>query len=237
MRRYFSLLFATLCFCMTAYFAALRSIVQGVEGGVLVSEGKQFVVVIDAGHGGIDGGVTGRRTGVKESDVNLAVSFALKDVFEDAGFLVVLTRKTEHGLTKDGGLWTKNGDMRRRREIIQSVSPDLVLSIHQNFLPSSSNVRGGQVFYREGESNEKLALCVQDGINSVYTKHGVKSRQAKAGKYYMLECTDAPSLIVECGFLSNAEDEYLLTTSSHKRQIASAIFSGALAYLQGENSF
>ena len=192
------------------------------------------MVVIDAGHGGIDGGVTGKQTGVKESDVNLSLSFLLKDVFEDAGFSVVLTRKTEHGLASDGGLWTKNADMRKRREIAQNASADLVLSIHQNFLPSSSKVRGGQVFYKAGEeSNEKLARCVQDGINSVYTKYGVKNRMAKAGEYYMLECTNAPSLIVECGFLSNAEDEYLLTTVLHKKQIASAIFSGVMAYLQG----
>ena len=136
MRRYFSLLLATVCFCLTAYFASLRFIVQEKESGVLASAGMPFVVVIDAGHGGIDGGVTGRQTGIKESDVNLAVSFLLKDVFEDAGFSVVLTRKTEHGLASDGGLWTKKADMRKRREIVQNASADLVLSIHQNFLPT-----------------------------------------------------------------------------------------------------
>lgn len=231
MRRYFSLALATVFVCMSAYFAVFRVIVQGRKTEALVSSEKQFVVVIDAGHGGIDGGVTGRRTGIKESDLNLSLCFILKDKFEDAGFLVELTRKTEHGLSSDGGLWSKNGDMRKRREIIQTLSPDLVLSIHQNFLPSSSKVRGGQVFYKSGDDrNEKLALRVQEGINSVYAKHGVKNRVAKAEKYYMLECTSAPSIIVECGFLSNPEDEYLLTTNLHKKQIASAIFSGVLAY-------
>ena len=106
------------------------------------------------------------------------------------------------------------------------------------FLPSSSSVRGGQVFYKKGVANgEKLALCVQDGINSVYTKHGVKKRVAKEGEYYMLECTNAPSLIVECGFLSSPEDECLLKTDSHKKQLANAIFSGALAYFQNAGSF
>ena len=238
MRRYFSLLLATLSFCLTAYFATLNLIVQEREKVVSTSFEKPFVVVIDAGHGGIDGGVTGRKTGVKESDLNLAISFLLKDIFEDAGFAVVLTRRTEHGLTADGGLWSKSADMRKRREIVQSANADLVLSIHQNFLPSSSSVRGGQVFYKKGVANgENLALCVQEGINSVYTKHGVKKRVAKEGEYYMLECTNAPSLIVECGFLSSPEDECLLKTDAHKKQLANAIFSGVLAYFQNAGSF
>ena len=220
-----------LCFCLTAYFFVLEFIVLERGKAVLADENNSFTVVIDAGHGGMDGGVTGRRTGVKESDLNLAICYTLKSLFEDAGFSVVLTRKTELGLTLDGGLWNKNDDMRKRREIIQNSSADLVLSIHQNFLPSSSTVRGGQVFYKKGaKDGEQLALCVQDGINSVYTKHGVKKRVAKVGEYYMLECTNAPSLIVECGFLSSPEDEYLLCTDSHKKQIANAILAGVLAY-------
>ena len=232
MRRYFALLLATLCFCMTAYFSVLLSIAHSRESRFTTSE-NQFVVVIDAGHGGMDGGVVGRRTGVKESDLNLSISFLLKALFEDAGFLVVLTRKTEHGLSVDGELWGKNADMRKRREIIQSCSADLVLSVHQNFLPTSTQVRGGQVFYKTGnKANEKLALCVQECINSVYSCHGVKKRMVKAGEYYMLECANVPSIIVECGFLSSPEDERLLITDSHKKQIANAIFCGVLAYLQ-----
>ena len=233
MRKYFSLLLATIFFCLTACLVVLRSIVHEREKGVFTAGGGAFVVVIDAGHGGMDGGVTGRCTGVKESDLNLSLSFLLKDVFEDAGFLVVLTRKTEHGLANEGELWSKNADMRKRREIIQNANADLVLSIHQNFLPSSTRVRGGQVFYKEGSANNgNLAFLVQDAINSIYIKHGVKNRVAKAGDYYMLECTSAPSLIVECGFLSSPDDEYLLTTDTHKKQIANAIFKGVLAYFQ-----
>jgi N-acetylmuramoyl-L-alanine amidase len=231
MRKYFLALLATVCFCMTAYFSTLQAIVVESEKEVLGTNENAFVVVIDAGHGGMDGGVIGRRTGIKESDINLSITYLLKSAFEDAGFVVVLTRRTELGLSIDGRLWNKNDDMRKRREIIQNSSADLVLSIHQNFLPSSSTVRGGQVFYKKGaKESEKLALCVQDGINSVYTKHGVKKRSAKVGKYYMLECTNAPSLIVECGFLSSYEDEDLLRTDTHKKQLAGAILYGVLAY-------
>ncbi|MBR2341761.1 MAG: N-acetylmuramoyl-L-alanine amidase [Clostridia bacterium] len=231
MRRYFSIIFATICFCITACFTALRSIVYERENSIFASSERVFTVVIDAGHGGMDGGVVGKRTGIKESDLNLGVSFALKDVFEDAGFFVVLTRKTQLGLSDDVGLWNKNADMRKRREIIKNANPDLVLSIHQNSLPSSTRVRGGQVFYKtDSLVGEKLAVLVQDAINFVYSKHGVKDRVAKAEEYYMLECTNAPSLIVECGFLSNAEDEYLLTTNTHKKQLANAIFSGVMAF-------
>ena len=131
-----SLLFGVvcaLCLFITACFfcvGALRSPVPvfAVEGGLSV--------VLDAGHGGIDGGVSGRKTGVKESEINLAIAFRLNDVLTEMGFEVTMTRKTDAGLYGTTAPGFKKRDMQRRKEIIQDASPMLVISVHQNFYPS-----------------------------------------------------------------------------------------------------
>ena len=107
-----------------------------------------------------------------------------------------------------------------------------MISIHQNSLAFTQNTRGAQVFYKKGEEEGKrLALLTQNSLNAVYGKYGVKPRNAVAAEYYMLECANVPSLIIECGFLSNPEDEKLLLTDFHKNQIAGAIFSSVVAML------
>ena len=230
MRKYLSLLTAFFyLFILTS--SVLLCVNSSLEQSV-ISEEKQFLIVIDAGHGGLDGGVTGKATGVKESDLNLAISYILKDLFVDAGFLVTMTRLTEFGVTDGINAWTKKGDMKKRREIIQEANPDFVLSIHQNALAFNSSIRGAQVFYSKGKEKDKeLALIMQNSLNAVYQKYGVKPRNAMVGEYYMLECTVAPSFIVECGFLSSPNDEKLLLQDVHKKQIANAIFASVVASL------
>lgn len=218
---------------MAAFVAALGLCVRVLSAPKtvfsLADEGMK--IVVDAGHGGIDGGVTGIRTGVKESDVNLSVSLVLKEVLEDMGFEVVLTRKTEGGLYGAPTKGFKRRDMEKRKEIIEETDPALVISVHQNRYPAQS-VRGGQVFYRKDDPPcEKFALALQERLNGLYEGEGVKTRKATAAEYYMLACTDAPSVIVECGFLSNAADEKLLTDASWQRKLADAIAAGVMAYL------
>ena len=99
---------------------------------------ESLKIVLDAGHGGVDGGVSGSKTGVKESDLNLAFTHSIKDVLEDMGFAVTLTRKTEAGLYGTPTKGFKKRDMQKRKEIIEETEPILVLSIHQNFYPSQS---------------------------------------------------------------------------------------------------
>ena len=195
----------------------------------------QMRVVLDAGHGGIDGGVTGRTTGVKESDVNLAIVHCLKTELEDMGFEVILTRKTEAGLYGAATKGFKKRDMQRRKEIIEDSNPDLVISIHQNFYPTKKT-RGGQVFYKKNmEKSKALAISLQDKINALYKEQGVKNRKIQTGDYFMLDCGACPSIIVECGFLSNAEDEKLLINAAWQKRLAQSLASGVVAYFS--NSF
>ncbi len=185
-------------------------------------------IVLDAGHGGIDGGVVGKKTGIKESDINLQITYALKSVLEDAGFEVALTRKTESGLYGTTAKGFKKRDMQKRKEIILQADPALVISVHQNFYPSQ-NSRGGQVFYRkEDEKSQALALALQDSLNGLYQEEGVKNRKAAEGEFFILNCHSCPSVIVECGFLSNYADEKLLTGENGQKRIAESIAAGVL---------
>ena len=186
------------------------------------------VVVLDAGHGGIDGGVSGA-TGVKESDLNLAIVRILQEKFEAAGYEAVLTRRSEAGLYGTTAPGHKRRDMAARAQIIQEASPALVLSIHQNSF-SDPVRRGAQAFYRlDLPSSKALALALQSALNGM--EECVKKTSPVAGDYFILKCCDAPSAIVECGFLSNAEDEKLLLSESYREKLASAILEGALTYL------
>ena len=193
-----------------------------------MSDAALFTVVLDAGHGGIDGGVVGKTTGVRESDVNLAVTLALREDFEAAGFRVVLTRADEGGLYGLPTKGFKRRDMQKRKQIIEGAQPAAMISVHQTYFPSDSSRRGGQAFYRLGSaSGQALAQSIQGALNSLSGREHI----SLAGDYYMLECTNYPSVIVECGFLSNAEDEALLTDKSYQEQLAYAIFCGTLAFL------
>ena len=191
---------------------------------------NKLTVVLDAGHGGIDGGVVGKKTGIKESDLNLLITLDLKEILLDAGFEVVLTRKTQAGLYDTATKGFKRRDMQKRKEIIEEAKPNLVLSIHQNYYPSSST-RGAQVFYSHNHLQAKeFAKALQGNLNALYKSVGAKPRTEHTGEYYMLECTPYTSAIVECGFLSNPYDETLLNKEAFRRKLASALAAGVIEY-------
>ncbi len=190
-------------------------------------------VVIDAGHGGIDGGVSGRDTGVKESDLNLSIATALKNSLEEMGFEVVLTRKTDAGLYDTTAKGFKKRDMLRRKEIIQEADPALLISVHQNFYPSRA-ARGAQVFYsKANEGGMSLANAMQEHLNELYQTQRVRPRKPMCGEYFMLECHSCPAVIVECGFLSNSGDEGLLCDAMWQKRLATSMAAGVMDYFGG----
>ena len=186
-------------------------------------------VVLDAGHGGIDGGVCGVNTGVKESELNLQVVKKLKNYLTSAGMSVVLTRNSEAGLYGIASSNFKKKDMQKRRDVIKNASPDIVISIHMNKF-SISTRRGAQVFYKAGdEFGLILAKSVQESFNQM--NESTREFSALSGDYYILNCSNYPSIIAECGFLSNPEDEALLITEAYQDNVAYAIFKGVVSYL------
>ena len=216
----------------TAFFTAITLCLRilAAPQAVFSLADKGMRIVLDAGHGGIDGGVTGKATGVKESDLNLQITMKIKDVLEDLGFDITLTRKTQMGLYDTTAKGFKKRDMQKRKKIIQAADPALVISVHQNFYPSRSS-RGAQVFYKKAyKEGEKFALALQETLNGLYLLEGVKGRNAVGAEFFMLECADCPSVIVECGFLSNASDEKLLIDEVFQRRLAETIGVGVMAY-------
>ena len=192
----------------------------------------QYTIVIDAGHGGHDGGAIGVSTGVTESELNLKYTLKLKDLCETYGFKVVLTRKDMNGLYSAFATNKKRSEMEKRREIIQGADADLVVSIHMNSFNSSS--RGAQVFYADGsESGMAFAQSVQGALHSQidYAKGS-----ASVGDYYILNCTNVPSILVECGFLSNIEEEKLLINEQYQGKFCYAMLYGILNYFSFKNN-
>lgn len=178
-----------------------------------------ITIVIDAGHGGADGGVTGISTGTKESDINLSISKYLMKYFQNDGYNVVLTRSDSSAVC--GGIkYSKREDMKARKNIVGSASPDLVISVHCNAYPVSS-VKGAQTFYASA-AGERFAKTVQSYFNDVLNS---RPRTAAVGDYYILKCSEYPSILCECGFLSNSQEEAELITASYQQKVAYTIYS------------
>ena len=182
------------------------------------------LVVIDPGHGGFDGGAVGTVTGVHEDDLNLAVALYLKETFETNGYQVLMTRSNEEAIAH-----TKLDDMHKRYQIIESSGAEIVISIHMNYY-ADSTVMGPQVFYYTGSTRgEILADMVTNEIDRRLNPYRMRSMMAE--DYYILGAGNAPSILVECGFLSNAEEEQLLQDESYQIQLANAIFVAADEYM------
>ena len=190
---------------------------------------NKIKIVLDAGHGGIDGGVSGVKTGIKESELNLKVVKKLEKHLTDAGMAVFLTRNSDAGLYGVANSSLKRKDMEKRRDIIKKVKPTLVISIHMNQYTLSTR-RGAQAFYnKDNEKSKLLAECVQQSFNEM--SEAVRQSSALSGDYYIVKCTEYPTIIAECGFLSNFEDEALLITEKYQESIAYNIFKGISLYL------
>ena len=201
------------------------------EGAKLVENinGEKKTVVVDPGHGGMDPGKIGIND-VEEKEINLEISLMLRDKLEKQGIQVVMTRETDQGLYDEDSSNKKVQDLQRRVELIHEEQPVCVVSIHQNSYPDAS-VKGAQVFYYEDSTEgKKLAEELQNALIAQVDPEN--HRQAKGNTtYYLLERTDVPLVICECGFLSNSEEAELLTDQAYQETLTDAIVSGILEYL------
>lgn len=222
----------TVLFKTLLFYVLVILFFSGITGFFITptsSKSDKFTVVIDAGHGGIDGGATGVLTGVRESDVNLLIANNLQKLFLDKGFVVIMTRTEDVGLygTTEPGF--KKRDLTKRVEIINGSNADVAISIHLNVYSSSSR-RGAQTFFsNDNVESENLAKQIQSRINGMSMMPRLSD--ALKGDYYLLNESKIPTAIVECGFLSNKDDEKLLLSEEYRNQISNAIFGGCLAYL------
>lgn len=195
---------------------------------VFSSNNKEFKIVVDAGHGGFDPGKVGVN-GKLEKDINLAIAKKLKAYLEYSGAEVVMTREDDVGLYNEYSKNKKRDDMNRRKEIINTCGADIMVSIHQNSFVQEK-YKGAQVFYfAKSEEGKKLAGCIQQGIKTFVDKEN--NRQVKdSNSYFVLKQTKIPSVIVECGFLSNYEEAELLSKEDYQDKIAWAIYIGIMKF-------
>ncbi|MDD3947158.1 MAG: N-acetylmuramoyl-L-alanine amidase [Clostridia bacterium] len=188
------------------------------------------VVVLDAGHGGKDGGTSGVNSGVSEAEINLILVKKIEGLLKAQNIGVILTRKDENSLYTES-VTKKHRDMEARKKIILDTCPTLVVSIHCNKFPDSSR-RGAQVFYEPlSEKGKTLALSIQNNLNTINNDYVGRAFTILKGDYYILHCSAYPSAIVECGFLSNSEDDALLNKPDYQDKLAYRIFCGILGYL------
>ena len=184
----------------------------------------QVVIVVDPGHGGEDPGKVGIND-VLEKDLNLQIAKKVKKLLEEAGIKIVMTR------TNDKVPDAKKEDLNQRVLLINETKPKLALCIHQNSYPDAK-IKGAQVFYHTiTPEAEDVASIVQEQLRTV---DPTNTRQIKENDtYFMLKNTQVPTIIVECGFLTNPEEAAKLTQEEYQDQIAQAICEGVVKWLSG----
>ena len=206
------------------------------QGAILVQSehaNEKICIVVDAGHGGSDPGKVGVNHAL-EKDINLALALKLKELLEQKDIEVVLTRDSDAGLYPDGASNKKAADMQARCQIITDADPVFTISLHQNSY-SSPEVKGAQVFYySQSKKGAALATVLQESL--IANIDAENNRSAKANdSYYLLKKTPTPTVIVECGFLSNPTEAELLLTEDYQNQLVQAIYMGILTYLESES--
>ena len=198
-------------------------------GEASLIEEKEYVVVVDAGHGGFDPGKVGIN-GAEEKNINLEIARKVEEYLLAQDVDVIMTRKDGNGLYDQAAENKKTQDMRRRVEIMEAAGADLVVSVHQNSYPEEY-VHGGQVFYHEDSmAGQTAAGLIQKQLKNIADPDN--NRQIKSdNSYYLLKKTKAPIVIVECGFLSNYAEAQKLITGEYQDKLAWAICMGIMQYL------
>ncbi|MDO4553719.1 MAG: N-acetylmuramoyl-L-alanine amidase [Lachnospiraceae bacterium] len=187
-------------------------------------------VVIDVGHGGSDPGKVGLNNSV-EKEINLKIGFYLFRMLTASGYSVTMTRTTDTSLASPHASNQKISDLNKRKEIMKNTAPMAVISIHQNSYSSESQ-HGSQVFYSSGSDEGKLlASCIQEQCRRILDPEN--TRQIKENNdYYLFRDNPYPTVIVECGFLSNYRESALLVTERYQEKTAWAIYMGTVQYLK-----
>ena len=193
-------------------------------------------IIVDAGHGGIDPGSMTDDQSVKEKDVNLKITKKVKELLEASGAMVILTRNDDTSLyTEQVGKTIRqkyNENLKNRKKIIQESSADMFISIHLNKF-QESKYYGAQTFYPKGKDDGKeLAQFVQDELKRVVDEDNDRKIKPR-DDIYLLKNAKMPSILIECGFLSNEKESQLLADSKYQDKIAWAIYVGIQKYLTG----
>lgn len=210
---------------VAAIFVGIAVVVPYIATGTRPK--SEYTIVIDAGHGGRDGGSVGV-DGSVEKELNLEYAKSLQKLLTNAGIKAIMTRAGDTGLYNDNADNKKLSDMRKRRDIINNSTPDLVISVHMNSFPLDS-CKGAKTFYQIGsDTSFDVAKKIQSCL-SYYM--GNTSKSVSEGDYYILNCTKYTSVLVECGFMSSPEEVKLLNNQDYREKFVYSVYRGIMLYL------
>ena len=182
------------------------------------------VIAIDPGHGGPDPGKVSKG-GTKEDELNLKIALNIKRLIEQSGGIVIMTRENEEGLHSDSAKTLremKTEDLHRRKEIVDENDSQIFISIHLNSF-TQPNYHGAQAFYKkDSKEGEKLALIIQEQLKNILDPNNHREPQDRHD-IYLLNEIEVPSVLIECGFLSNEMEERLLVDELYQEKIAWSI--------------
>lgn len=225
-----------LVICGVSFIISTCSAYSSLSTIAEASESK-VTVIIDAGHGGEDGGAVAP-DGTAEKDINLSIALKLKSIFEQNGIDVATTRESDISIC-DEGLETlkerKTSDMKNRLAIFNSSPNNVVISIHQNKF-EQSQYSGAQIFYSQNNPlSETLANHIKTSVVSNIQPDNTRECKPADKNIYLLYNSENPAVIVECGFLSNSEELDLLKNDGYQSKMALAIFDGFVKYYNNTN--
>lgn len=192
------------------------------------------VIVIDAGHGDFDPGAVAA-DGTQEKGINLSIALQLRDLFLLNGYTVVMTREDDTTLDDPAdGLSAKTSDTRNRSALADSFGDAVFISIHQNAFADTSQ-HGTQVFFgTRNERSEPLAKAIMASVVAHVQPDNRRETKRGTDSIYILTHTNAPTVLVECGFMTNEQELALLKDETYQKQLAWAVFLGYLDYERGE---
>lgn len=189
-----------------------------------------IVIVIDPGHGGIDGGATAN--GILEKDLNLAIALKLRDIINENGDTAVLTRETDDTsfANNSNGKYIKKNDLLHRLSVAEDSDADLFLSIHMNKF-EQPQYSGAQVFYQtDSEDSKKLGESIQASLINNLDNTNTRVAKKNENNVYILKNAKSPISLIECGFLSNPEELKNLTDDEYQKKLAESIYKGVCDY-------
>jgi len=188
-------------------------------------------IVLDAGHGGRDGGSIGVN-GTIEKELNLEYVLSLKDKLVKKGYRVELTRKNDDGLYSLTDKNKKTSDRKERMKIIKRANRNMVISVHMNSFADSS-AKGATTYYRKGDESGKV--CADLIQKSLHEYCGARFYDGKVGDFYMVNSSYYTCVLIECGFISNPEEEKLLNSDSYKNKFTDAVANAVMLYFGQKN--
>lgn len=188
------------------------------------------LVIIDPGHGGEDGGAVGKN-GTVEKNINLEIALNFRDILHFLGYDTVMTREKDKAIYDEDAIklrQKKRSDLKNRLSIIHKHSgPDSIfVSIHQNKFPNEK-YSGTQIFYSSNNPNsDDLALKIRENIVNQIQKNNEREIKESKSEIFLLKNSKIPSVVVECGFLSNADEEKKLNDKNYQKKLALCMFFG-----------